>query len=449
MVVYMKVNTISEVSDFLHSNFESYLDNIRGDNPTAFTRNRKVGPYPLLLQMFAQKGKTQFAELVDYYRDIDKPLDISIVGFYKARMNFNPEAIKLMSNDFIYQHYDKYKETLVKLNGYYVTAIDGSDFILPSTKENKELYGVGPIKKERNVDNYPAIGSLSTLYDCINKLLLDVYIENNKFSEREMATKHISELNKRNIGKTITIFDRAYYSIELVDFMIENNKKFLFRLRNDHLRRYHDELKCGENKFFEIKISKENLRYYRDNIELYKKLSSTTYHLRIAKILINDNETSSEEILLTNLTDDEFDIEALKELYHLRWNVETAYNVLKNRMKIEEFSGYRNRLVRQDIYSCVWLYNIINLLIIETNLKHEIPQERYTYKMKRNVNQSIGIVKSHFLRSLMFYESPERFKELDIVNMLIKTTLIPIKENRKAKRGNVKNKSRMSYKYTY
>lgn len=106
-------------------------------------------------------------------------------------------------------------------------------------------------------------------------------------------------------------------------------------------------------------------------------------------------------------------------------------------------------MVRQDIYSCVWLYNIINLLIIETNLKHEIPQERYTYKMKRNVNQSIGIVKSHFLRSLMFYESPERFKELDIVNMLIKTTLIPIKENRKAKRGNVKNKSRMSYKYTY
>ena len=166
---------------------------------------------------------------------------------------------------------------------------------------------------------------------------MDVDIEKYKFSEREMATKHISELNKRNIGKTITIFDRAYYSIELVDFMIENNKKFLFRLRNDHLRRYHDELKCGENKFFEIKISKENLRYYRDNIELYKKLSSTTYHLRIAKILINDNETSSEEILLTNLTDDEFDIEALKELYHLRWNVETAYNVLKNRMKIEEF----------------------------------------------------------------------------------------------------------------
>ena len=49
----------------------------------------------------------------------------------------------------------------------------------------------------------------------------------------------------------------------------------------------------------------------------------------------------------------------------------------------------------------------------------------------------------------MFYESPERFKELDIVNMIIKTTLIPVKNNRKVKRGNSKNKSRMSYRYTY
>ena len=51
-----------------------------------------------MLQMFAQKGKTQYSELVDYYKDIDKPLDISMVGFYKARMNFNPEAIRYMSN---------------------------------------------------------------------------------------------------------------------------------------------------------------------------------------------------------------------------------------------------------------------------------------------------------------------------------------------------------------
>ena len=445
----MKVNTISEIGNFLYSNFDSYLDNVRGDNPNVFTRNRKVGPLPLLLQMFTQKGKTQFSELVDYYKEIDKPLDISTVGFYKARMNFNPEAIKLMSNDFIYQHYENYRETLVKLNGYYITAIDGSDIILPSTKENKENFGVGLGGKDSNINDCPAMGSISTLYDCINKLILDIEIQKYKYSEKDMAANHITELKKRNIGKTITIFDRGYFSFKLVNSMIENNQKFLFRLRNDHLKRYHEQLKCNEADISDVKLTRENLRYYREEPELFNKLSSTTYKLRFAKILVTDNGANTEEILLTNLTEDEFDINGLKELYHLRWDIETAYNCLKNRMKIEEFSGYRSQLIKQDIYSCVWLYNLVNLFVIEANLKSELPQDRYTYKMKRNNNQSIGIVKSYFLRSLMFYESPERFKELDIVNMIIKTTLIPVKNKRKVKRGNSKNKSRMSYRYTY
>lgn len=445
----MKVNTLSEIGNFLNSNFNSYIDNIRGDNPNTFTRNRKVGPLPLLLQMFAQKGKTQFSELIDYYKEIDKPLDISTVGFYKARMNFNPEAIKLMSNDFICQHYENFGETLVKLNGYYITAIDGSDFIVPSTQENRETFGGPAGGNNSKPENNPAMGKMSTLYDCINKLILDVEIEKYKFNEKVMALNHITKLSNHSIGKTITIFDRGYYSIKLVDTMMENNQKFLFRLQKDHLKRYSNQLNCGEDKFFDVNYLKGTAKDYIDDLEFYNKILSTTYKLRFAKILVTDNGANTEEILLTNLTDDEFDIDGLKELYHLRWDIETAYNCLKNRMKIEEFSGYRSQLIKQDIYSCVWLYNLINLFIIEANLKHEIPQDRYTYKMKRNTNQSIGIVKSYFLRSLMFYESPERFKELDIVNILIKTTLVPIRENRKVIRGNSKNKSRMSYRYTY
>lgn len=52
--------------------------------------------------------------------------------------------------------------------------------------------------------------------------------------------------------------------------------------------------------------------------------------------------------------------------------------------------------------------------------------------MKRNTNQVIGIVKSHFIRSIMFYESPDKFKELNIVNMLINTKLVPIRSDRKS-----------------
>ncbi len=171
--------------------------------------------------------------------------------------------------------------------------------------------------------------------------------------------------------------------------------------------------------------------------------------MRFAKILVTDNGANTEEILLTNLSDEEFDITGLKELYHLRWNIETSYNILKNKLKIEEFSGYRNRLIRQDLYSTIWLSNIVSLLIIECNLKHEIPYGRYKYQMKRNTNQIIGIIKSYFIRALVFYDSPDKYKELNLVNLLIKTKLVPIRKDRKSKRANVKNVSRRSYRYSY
>lgn len=450
MVLYMKANTIVEMHNFLKERFETYLDDIRGDKPTIFTRNRKIGPYPLLLQMFAQKGKTQFTELVNYYSDIEKPLDITTVGFYKARMNFNPEAIRKMSNDFINNHYKEFADTLVKLNGYYILAIDGSEFVIPSSNENAEIYGRSYAgNKACPQEDRPVLAKLSTLYDCINHLILDSQLEEYKFSEKKLALRHLDNLEDNLKNNSIIIFDRGYYSIRLVDQMIENNQKFLFRLQKDHLRRYSDQLQCGEDKFFDVKYLKSNSRDYKNEPEFFNKITSTIYKLRIAKVLVTDNGANTEEILLTNLTNEEFDLNGLKELYHLRWNIETSYNVLKNKLKLEEFSGYKDRLIRQDIYSTIWLSNLVSLFIIETNLKHEIPQERYKYEMKRNTNQIIGIIKSHFIRSLIFYESPDKFKELDIVNLLIKTKLVPVRNNRKAKRANVKNVSRRSYRYSY
>ncbi|WP_418658343.1 hypothetical protein [Clostridioides difficile] len=46
-------------------------------------------------------------------------------------------------------------------------------------------------------------------------------------------------------------------------------------------------------------------------------------------------------------------------MYHLRWTIETSYNRLKNRMKLEKFSGFKEILIYQDIYADIWLYNLI------------------------------------------------------------------------------------------
>lgn len=96
-----------------------YLEDIREGNPQAFTRKRKTTPYTLMVQMFAQKGNSQFCELLNFYAAQGKSLDISTVSFYKAWMNYNPKAIRLMMNDYLTMIYEENDDQLVKLNGSY------------------------------------------------------------------------------------------------------------------------------------------------------------------------------------------------------------------------------------------------------------------------------------------------------------------------------------------
>ena len=265
----MKDSFFKYVKDFIDESTLIYIDDIRENNPKAFTRNRKINLHNLILQMFAHKGKTQLSELLDFYKDINKPLDVSTVAFYNARMKFNPYALKLMSKDFLSELYDKENESFVKLNDYYVTAIDGSNFILPSTEENAGKYG----RSNNNIadeKDCPVMGKLSVVYDCINKCVLDSEIGEYKHSERDFASKHLKSIKEILRVPTITIFDRGYFSMKLIDQMIEDNQKFLFRLRSNVLRsnvlnRYVDLVNNGEDKTFEVTFDRAQTNDYRDD----------------------------------------------------------------------------------------------------------------------------------------------------------------------------------------
>ena len=49
-------------------------------------------------------------------------------------------------------------------------------------------------------------------------------------------------------------------------------------------------------------------------------------NLRVVRFKISDD---TYEWLVTKLTGDEFDLNELKKMYHMRWDIETAFKVLK------------------------------------------------------------------------------------------------------------------------
>jgi len=272
------------------------------------------------------------------------------------------------------------------------------------------------------------MSSISTYFDCINKIL-------------------------PNNAKTINIFDRGYVSIKLIDQMIDNNQKFLMRLPK---RVFSKERKLlgEENQDMTIKVSYDRLRtnQYRKYKKFRYKLLNTEYELRFVKInLINDNGNISNISFVTNLHEEEFDINGIEELYHIRWNIETGYRSLKSQMNVEDFSGYRDILVRQDIYASVFGYNTVSMTIAEQEEISKSPDDRYKYDMKINRNFATRVLKTDLLKIFVLYDNKKASKKAKrrFEKNIVKYSC-PVRKGRSFKR--IKkgvNKSKLSYRKSY
>ena len=149
----MILNTINEILDFMRDIEDDYRAEIKGENLSAITRYRKVTPLPLLLQMFGQIGKTQHAELLDFYKDIDRPV--------------------------------KHDDSMVKLNDYLVT-VTALNSSFPQPKKTKSISE--GFSSRATPEHLPVMGMMSTLYNCVNKMVL-IYRLMNFFIEKKKMMK--------------------------------------------------------------------------------------------------------------------------------------------------------------------------------------------------------------------------------------------------------------------
>jgi hypothetical protein len=394
------------ISNQLASN---YIKRIRSKS-SDFTRQRKISLQDLFLQMIANKGKSQKNELYDYYSEVRASMDVSATAFYNARMKFNPEALLTIMQDLTKEEYENPVD-LVTLNGYYVMAVDGSDFLLPNTAEIRDKYGHS-INQTEHLGQ--AISSISTIFDCINKLFLDVSINPYKYSEHSSALNHLATVDRLlpEDTKYLCLFDRGYAGIRIIDRIIENDQKFLIRLPSNSFAREQNQLSLeNPDRWIDIKYDRARTNWHRKDFQFCEKLLNTTYHLRFVRVYFEDQKGNEEySTFITNLPDDEFDTNAIAELYHIRWDIETSYRSLKSQLRVEEFSGNRDILIRQDIYAGAIVYNAVSMSIAENKKHQPAPHERYKYDMQINRNYAIGVLKTDLLKMFVLYRDKKFIK---------------------------------------
>ena len=419
-------------TNFIRNQLESNLNyEILRNKATDFTRNRKIGPKELIIYNLNKKGLSSKMEEYHFFK-ITGYESISTPGMLKQREKLNPYIFEHLNNGLLNVYYHECKDEIKLYKGYILTATDGSEFEIPNTKISKEVFGsiTSGCKKTENA----ARAKVSMIIDILNKFVLDTCIEKHRTNDMKLAKIHREKVpSKLNGYKIINIKDRGYVSLEDIYFSIKNDIKFVQRLDSKSFKKEINQMKSNDENI-EIQYEYNRIKYFKKTSpELYEYyMNGNTIQIRAVKIEL-ETET---EILLTNL---DFSYEEIKELYRLRWSIESAYHQLKENLKIETISSGKEVIVKQEILSQILVYNIAqsHINVAESKIK----QQKYKHEMKINHNMAIGLLKDYFIYILMEDNDKKRLLLMDEFEQLILKYLCPVRKNRKFNRNKqIKNK---------
>ena len=384
-----------------------------------FTRTRKQSFSCTLLFMMNFLRKSLTIEIENFVNHLKRDCGNSKFtpftksAFVQCRKKIKPEVFKRLNTILVDEFYTD-NDLVIKLwNGYRVLAVDGSSVNLPFTKELEQIYGL--TKNQTSTGTVQA--RVSVLYDVLNNYVLDGILSKKSIGERALALQH---LVKSKVNDFI-IYDRGYPSF---DFIYEHYRKelaFLIRTKISFSAVTKAFITSGKtSQIIEI--------YPGKNVDLTDKEYDKNTPLKVRMIRI-DLPNGGTELLITSLLDSKkYKHKIFKELYFKRWKVETFYDELKNKLKVEHFSGYSHQSILQDFNAALFISNVKTLIVsdLEEEIKLSIKTRKLDYKVNNNL--SYGFLKDRVIT--LFFNNENMQDVFDELKILFKKELVPIRPNR-------------------
>jgi hypothetical protein len=371
-----------------------------------FTRKRKL-PFPkLCLFLLGIVHECLSVAFRRFTEKIGDAVTMTEQSLSEARNKIKWEAFAELSasvSDFAYTG------DYARWNGYRLWGIDGTKFALPNYPELAEKFG-----DEKGSPT--ARGSI--LYDLMNYTVFDGQIENLDVDERTLAKRHLNALVERqDTSKELVIFDRGYPSEDMIDFCEENGLHYLMRVRTK----------------FNVEV--DNLPLDGGYVQIGK------HKVRVVKVVLDTGEI---ETLLTNLTEN-FNF---KELYFMRWGVEKEYDVLKNTLEIENFSGRTETAIRQDFHIHIIASNMLAASFWEA--QEIVDAERNAddtnkYEYIVNTAQAAAAMRDYLILAILADSPRKRTRLLNKMHRIMADAVIPIRTDRIVQRKKNNRKSKFHH----
>lgn len=403
-----------------------------------FTRRRKMPLDTLILTMLNRRGRTLAIELRDFEVLTGMEQKISKTGYLKQRMKLDPEAIKDLNKFHIS---NTYRNTAMKnLKGYYVIAADGTKISVPSTKETVNEYGLGANQHQKT---QAVLAGISGIYDVMNNVLLSCTIARGNHNEMKEAYDQLGDLPDIIGDKMfILVLDRGYPSLPYLLKMINSGQKFVVRLSSVDYPKEQQSM-ASDDEQVNIQINCSRMQKHRGKSYEQELLDAGSLTLRFIKIHLDNGVI---ECLATNLTETEFSTEEVGRIYSMRWGIETVYDMLKNNLELGNFTGTKPILIEQDIYSCVYLCNLAQDIIIqaEEDRKKKEDNKKYKHEMAINKTYAVGVMKEGLIRAILEKDPDKKGKMFMGMISEIQSNILPVRPGRQYERI-TKNKNGKYY----
>lgn len=414
-------------------------------SPADFTRRRKM-PCDLLVEsVLCRKGRTLRIELREFGRNRGMDDGISVPGYLKQREKLDPEALYALMRHHAAQVYaDGDAPTW---HGMHVLAIDGSTCNVPTNAATIAAWG-GSSARHGKVQ---AFCGLSAVFDVVARQIVGLEVTDGGFDERAFVPAHVKGAREALGAESfVLVMDRGYPSFPLLAWLSDNGVPYLMRAQSVFMNaEFRDAEAAGGDATCEFGFGYQRIASIRrKDPEAFEALLS---HGPIEiRCVLADIGGEAPEKLVTNLPKGEFSPDDLKELYHLRWGVETCFQMLKDRLQMENMTGTRPVLIEQDIYASAYLLNVAFDIANEADAKARaaVPARRYKHEMTVNRSFALGVVKDELLGMIMADDSGRDATMARIVRELSES-LVPVRRDRSYARDGVDRNYANRYSNTH
>ena len=385
------------------------LDGLK-KHPGDFTRTRKL-PVDMaikaILNMQAQSIRTELAQA---FPDPDDR--ITAAAFEKAKDKLCKELflkiLEFYNEEAPHLHLAK--------DMYQLFAIDGTDLAFPYNKDS--IYALTKASGRPRKDGLPSklycMVHANLLYDVTNSLFRDIVFQpKEKADERGAAIEILSRLNPDH--PYIVLMDRGYDGFNMIEHCnrLNGNGYYIIRTKagKGAIREIENlpDRDCDEDMAFVVTTSSEYYSEHKKDGDIHyihavktqhKKYLSpntkrqkwdfgpiVTVKCRVVKFRVGDEEGKGKwEVLITNLPRDEFSLKDLKEAYHLRWQIETAFRDYKYSLSGLVFHSKKDDFIEMEIIAHLIMYNVARRTADSVSVPQKMANKRrYAISFKDTV----------------------------------------------------------------